>query len=1816
MEVRNRRSVRSSCSIIWSIRIDGHRRGRPGGNRNEWQPPPPALAKAAPLTYVIDANGSNDPSNNRFADIQSALDAIPDNAGDVIFELASDIKPPSKASAFDIPSEKGITSFTICSSVENGATIGESYGSSIALYANGVPTTLGPNITFKGSVYGGANGGALERDTSIAIEEQSTAINVFGGSLNGGVVGDTSIIVKGTVSGTLAGGGQAKVDSSNPDVVADVDGSTSIIIEATGIATYVHGGGRAALSSGSNATSAQANVSGSAMLRIAGATEQTNGGGFAGPESYAYPTQNAQATANLGGDASIVFEATAKSSEDDWMNQVFGGGWAQGTSSETNSVTADVAGSTSIEALFDDTAASSQPKIKAFNALYGGGYALYRNAQANVGNNTSVKTARPNWESREGIAGGGYASWGATANVGGQAHVEVFAIEGQQQSYQNANLVVGGGIALCGLNGGSTTNAQAGSTSVVIHEGANLTSGSYAGANVIGGGLALSSNTNVDVAGATFITVEDGVALAKEIVGGGVAFPEGNSGGFKESNSASANAGDTHITLGSNCTVGQNVVGGGRIMKAPRVSASVNSTSIEVGENSTIKGALIGGGFIFGSDAVDSAAQVAKTSATVVGDGCAIEGKLYVGDGTAFSSTYFVGGGCIAWSASSCNVDVKGSATTTFGNNVTCNSLIGGGMLYQAVNGSASCGSAATTIGSGYHNANKEQWTTAAGRTISSTGSARVGSPDLDLNAKAVSFEAGSGFSSYLFAGGGIASGAKTAGDSDARVIGDISISFKSGTIDWFYGGACLGGTLDTADIAGSISTTLNETTISTKFIPSGLGPVQNNVSTTLRDLTMSPSVPVKAEASGNVAGNQTFKLVGSVTLTGEYLYTAHASGTVLVQIGDESGVPTSVSTNGIYAPSVSEDHPTNIAILKNARLNLIYTGSDTPYYLMGASNVDVAEGGVLAVTSSTAPATLAGDLTGGGTVALPAGGSIAGAGALDGNLTLEVAGELADGQTYFDFSDASTGSVAFADPNDKFVLVTDAQTAGHQKWLLREQFTVSFDVQGGPAIEAQKVVSSEKAARPDDPAREGYVFAGWYANADFSGDAWDFDANPVTADVTLYAKWDDGIKVTVAAGDNGSIDPADAELVFTGTPLKLHITPDYGYKIDSVTVNGAPAAFDKTGLREGVLTLSPTEATAVEVTFALLDKDAADEIIDSLPTIDPDTDEPEVVEQKKDAILDAKLDFESMTPEEKRAVSQDAVDKLNEAVVQVPEVEIKVELKIDAEVDANVAIADGQESRFMGAVGKDEVEALKKGDASLLKVLVQIQSVDAPSEDAEREALEGALGANQAGQHFAASVTKELSDGTTTIKTEPITALPAPVQLRFDVPQALLNVDAGTTRTFAMARTHHNGTQWEAQLLDDEDGNKSNETILISTDRFSTYSIVYADTHTVTFASNGGSAVDSQAIVHGATAQEPAAPTRDGFTFEGWFVDAACTSAFDFGTPVTAPLALYAKWSTAAPPQPIEHAVTFEANGGSTVAPLTVIDGAKITAPAAPKKDGCTFDGWYVDQGLTTPWNFEADTVTGDVTLYAKWLEIADPQPNQFEVVFVTGDGSSKVPTQLVNKGDAASEPAAPAREGFEFGGWYTDDTFARAWDFSAPVTAPLTLYAKWTEVAPPVPVTYYVTFESNGGSPAPAAQEVVEGGFATKPAVDPSRDGYTFDGWFADAALTLPYSFDTPVTENLVLFAKWTKQQVPQPPAGDGPSGPTGDKPSGGLANGAQQAEHPAATEGGAKGSELAPTGDNADALAGIVTLSLGLAAAIAALASRMMRTRQPEA
>ena len=130
--------------------------------------------------------------------------------------------------------------------------------------------------------------------------------------------------------------------------------------------------------------------------------------------------------------------------------------------------------------------------------------------------------------------------------------------------------------------------------------------------------------------------------------------------------------------------------------------------------------------------------------------------------------------------------------------------------------------------------------------------------------------------------------------------------------------------------------------------------------------------------------------------------------------------------------------------------------------------------------------------------------------------------------------------------------------------------------------------------------------------------------------------------------------------------------------------------------------------------------------------------------------------------------------------------------------------------------------------------------------------------------------------------------------------------------------------------------------------------------------------------------------------------------------------------------------------------------------------------------------------------------------------------DGSTELSKETVNNGDKATKPSPdPVREGYTFGGWFTEEDYE--WKFDTDlITGHTTLFAKWTKNS------YIVTFNSHSGTPV-ASVSVEHGGKLTKPD-DPTREGYTFKGWYMDENYTFVWIFDTDiVTSDIVLHAKW---------------------------------------------------------------------------------------
>ena len=184
------------------------------------------------------------------------------------------------------------------------------------------------------------------------------------------------------------------------------------------------------------------------------------------------------------------------------------------------------------------------------------------------------------------------------------------------------------------------------------------------------------------------------------------------------------------------------------------------------------------------------------------------------------------------------------------------------------------------------------------------------------------------------------------------------------------------------------------------------------------------------------------------------------------------------------------------------------------------------------------------------------------------------------------------------------------------------------------------------------------------------------------------------------------------------------------------------------------------------------------------------------------------------------------------------------------------------------------------------------------------------------------------------------------------------------------------------------------------------------------------------------------------------------------------------------------KYTVTFNSNGGSSVAKQTVTSGNKATKPANPTKTGYTFAGWYTDnKTFKNAYNFSTK-VTASKTLYAKWTA------NKYTITF-NSNGGSNVASQSVEYNNKVTKPTIPTRRGYQFAWWCSDSKLTRIYDFNTKVTSKLTLYAKWTLL------NYPITYNLDGGnndSGNPTSYNVETNTITLK---DPTREGYNFLGW-----------------------------------------------------------------------------------------------------------------
>ena len=247
---------------------------------------------------------------------------------------------------------------------------------------------------------------------------------------------------------------------------------------------------------------------------------------------------------------------------------------------------------------------------------------------------------------------------------------------------------------------------------------------------------------------------------------------------------------------------------------------------------------------------------------------------------------------------------------------------------------------------------------------------------------------------------------------------------------------------------------------------------------------------------------------------------------------------------------------------------------------------------------------------------------------------------------------------------------------------------------------------------------------------------------------------------------------------------------------------------------------------------------------------------------------------------------------------------------------------------------------------------------------------------------------------------------------------------------------------------------------------------------------------IEEKTAAYGSPIEIPQSPTKTGHSFIGW--DLKKDGEYD-GIPDIVSSTMGAENLEYREIFRINrYTITFDTSGGSTIEPITLNYGEKVTPPVHPTKVGYEFDGWDINIPQTMP--------AKDSTITALW------KSNSYKIIFDT-DGGSEIAPIVFKYGEAVSVSSVPSRIGYTFAGW----------DKEIPKSMPaadLTLKAKWTVNQ------YTITFDTDGGSMIdPITQNYGE---AIKVPNDPTKSYHTFAGWDKVIPETMP-------AEDLNIKALW---------------------------------------------------------------------------------------
>ncbi|MDG5817063.1 InlB B-repeat-containing protein [Chitinispirillales bacterium ANBcel5] len=649
--------------------------------------------------------------------------------------------------------------------------------------------------------------------------------------------------------------------------------------------------------------------------------------------------------------------------------------------------------------------------------------------------------------------------------------------------------------------------------------------------------------------------------------------------------------------------------------------------------------------------------------------------------------------------------------------------------------------------------------------------------------------------------------------------------------------------------------------------------------------------------------------------------------------------------------------------------------------------------------------------------------------------------------------------------PNENIIL--------HARWTEEsdtDSFTVTFDLNYDSVVTTQSVTAGTLLEKPTEPQkREGYTFDGWYSDQNMD-EKWDFEEGVITSDTTLFAYWNVvtyEISYTLNGGSNHDDNPNSYTIESEAISLNNASREGFsflGWFVDSVRISQIESG------TMGDLTL---EAKWTEDPVFFIAYHGNGNTGGSAPDTAFYEERAEVTVAGAGSLTRTGHHFMGWNTDPNG--EGNSFDPNDTFEMGADNLTLHAQWKLNVytvSFDSNGGSeVDSQRVKYGESVEEPEVP---QREGYRFRGWYRDRSLSIPFD------FQGVLIENDRTIYAKWTLVEYtitfVSNGGAEIN--PITQDFGTVVNAPEKPE----------------RTGYSFDGWEPELPDTMPAENKTHTAQWS-----------ANENTITFDANEGSgSMDPQTIPTDQTAPLDSNQfSRTGHTFDGWNTESDGSgdsyeneAEFIMGAE---DVTLYAQWNIN------QYTITFDSDGGTEIDPITQDFGTAITTPEAPERTGYSFDGWEPE--LPATMHDENSTHT------AQW------SANENIITFDANEGSGSMEPQII-----ATDQTAPlssnqlGRTGHSFNSWNTEpggsgDSYADEAEFTMGAED-VTLYAQWNINQ------YTITFDTKGGTEI----DPITQNFGTNISIpdEPTRDGYTFDGWEPELPTTMP-------AMNRTLTALW---------------------------------------------------------------------------------------